>query len=654
MGVNTSATEGITSAQPVIPEAPDVTEYTTFETERGTLIAPVIDIQTALNGQSYDYNRIKEEMKILSEMGFTRVYFVVATNGYGMSCWPKWSNSENRYISGYRFVTENAQALRGNVNRLYFTACKNAGMEAFAVYKPYEGGGTQTVPESVSRLDETLGNAWIETLGGYIYHTDSFIAEHPEYRIQRKTDSELHKELPVTSLEVDFLLSAYSAGNTLKSSGVSENAVKEAAKSFTLWVSNDNGTYVPYTGNTVVSFSTKSEQTKNMSGSVIGTYNYVTLQISGLSLSYEDAKYLAISFADSACLHTIPYHTFTLYNGSTKLSSTVTSFSRYPANAGDTPKNHEWGNESAKPLSGSLIGGISVSENGTVTGVKKGSTALNGAQDFYRWGFAFGWIYDSEFALYANSAVYGIARGTIEYVPGGLCEAYEEVRAYWLSQIKQLLDYGADGIDIRPESHSTMAIDYTNYGYNQPIVDQYQELYGVDIRTEEADYLKLAKIRGDFFIEFLEDAAELTHSYNALFATHLVASYENPTLSTNVFCVGHFTDPKTVLDWKRVVDLCDEITIKDNTYGAYKSGLAKEIRTYAGSKEKLVWVHAYLQQGKTNNKEYITAADKDALNDGILLYEMTFDSSYSPKLVAEVESILESLYCKQVTYKINE
>ncbi len=630
----------------------EVTEYTVFETGRGSMVAPVIDIQTALNSHSYDYNRIREEMRILADLGFTRVYFVVATNGFGMSCWPKWDNATNRYISGYTFVMRNCKALAGDPNRFYITACKNAGMEAFAIYKPYEGGGTATVPESVAQLNNTVSNAWISTLGGYIYHTDSFIAEHPEYRIQRKADTERHEELPVTSLEIDFILSSYRAGNTIFSNGVSASAVKNAAENCTLWMSGDNGTYAPYGGTFSISFKEKKEVASNTSGVDVGTYNYVTLRLEGLSATYEQAKYFAVTFEDSSVLHTMPHSGFRLYNGETLLSSTVTSFCRYPANKSDTPKNHDWGNEASKPLSGSLIGGIKVGANGSVSGVQKGSTALNGSEDFYQWGFSFGWIYDTEFALYANSAVYGIARGTIEYVPGGLCEAYPEVREYWLSQIKLLLQYGADGIDIRPESHSTMVIDYTNYGYNQPIVDQYQALYGVDIRAQEADYLKLAKIRGDFFLEFLEDAAELTHSYQASFLTHLVASYENPSLSTSVFCVGHFTDPKIILDWQKTVELCDEITIKDNTYGAYNSKLASEIRAYAQKKGKPVWMHSYLQQGKTDNKTYINAADKDGKTDGILLYELTFDANYSPTLIQQVKEILEGLDCQKVTYKI--
>ena len=649
---NPVTTEKVTDA--ITEEIPTVKTYTTFESELGTLIAPVIDIQTALNSHSYDYNRIRTEMKTLAELGFTRVYFVAATNGFGMSCWPKWSDSANRYISGYTFVQQNAKALRMDANRLYITACKNEGMEAYVVYKPYEGGGTQSVPEGVEKLSETVSNAWISTLGGTIYHTDPFIAEHPEYRIQRKQDTELHEELPVTSIEIDFLLSSYSAGSSLSSSGVTQSVVEAAAGNYTLWVSDTNGAYKPYEGSTSCRFEAVTRETFDMSGVSLGSKKYVTMKITGLSVPYTEAKYFAVTFEDSQKLHTIPYGSFTLYSGTTVLSSTVTSFCRYPANKSDTPANYDWGNEASKPLSGSLIGGIKVASDGSVTGVKKGTAQLNGAQDFHRWGFSFGWVYDGEFAFYANSAVYGIARGTIEYVPGGLCEAYQEVRDYWLSQVKQYLDYGADGIDIRPQSHSTMAIDYTNYGYNQPIADRYKELYGVDIQTSEADFLKIALIRGEFFTEFLKAASELTHSYDAIFSTHLVASYETPMLSTKVFYVGHFTDPKLIPDWKTVVDLCDEITIKDNTYGTYNANLAKQIRKYAKEQKKTVWVHAYIQQNKTDLKEYVKAADRDGLSTGVLLYELTFDSSYSPSLVSQVRSVLDALFCKKVTCEVNE
>ncbi len=655
-----SESEGITdtaTAESKVEETETeeiVSEYYTYESARGKLIAPVIDIQTCINNQTgYDFNRVKQEMKILKDIGFTRVYFVVCNDEYSMACWPIWSKSDNKYISGYQNVLSNVKKLAGNPNRLYIQACKQAGMEAFAVFKPYEGGGTQTVPESVSKLPENLANAWIKTVGGYTYHTNGFIASNPELRIKRKPDTALHSELPVTAVEIEFILSSYRAGNTVYSNGVTEEAVISAVNNIRLWKSNDNGIYSPINLAITPKCEKVTHAAYDTNNALKGTYDYVKVRIDGLSLSYDDAKYLAVTFDNSSVLHTMPHSGFKLYSGTTELSSTVTTFVRNPANAADTAQNHEWGNETAKPLSGSYLGGIKC-VNGSAEGVQKGSTALNGAERFDEFGFSFGWIYDSEFALFANSAVYGIARGTIEYIPGGLCEAYPEVREYWLDEVEKLLDCGADGIDIRQWSHSTMAIDYQNYGYNQPVVDKYRELYGVNILTEEADFIKLAKIRGDFFYEFLKAASDLTHEKGAKFAVHLVNSYQAPKLSTSVFCVGHFTDPKIILDWKKCVDISDEVTIKDNTYSSYKGDIAAEIKKYARAADKTVWVHAYLQQGNTNNQEYITDADRDSRNDGIILYEMTFDSSYSPNMVKEVEKIMRSIGAEQKVYKIQK
>ena len=43
------------------------------------------------------------------------------------------------------------------------------------------------------------------------------------------------------------------------------------------------------------------------------------------------------------------------------------------------------------------------------------------------------------------------------------------------------------------------------FGYNQPIVDEFRKRYGVDIRTEPFDKLAWAKLRGEYLTQFMRE-----------------------------------------------------------------------------------------------------------------------------------------------------
>ncbi|SFC19575.1 hypothetical protein SAMN05421747_10631 [Parapedobacter composti] len=218
---------------------------------------------------------------------------------------------------------------------------------------------------------------------------------------------------------------------------------------------------------------------------------------------------------------------------------------------------------------------------------------------------------------------------------GTPCEGYPEVTDYWLRQVKNAMEMGFDGVDFRLQNHSSMVTDYVEYGYNEPIVARYRDKYGVDILQEEADPLKIMQVRGAFYADFLEQAASLIHSYGKKVQVHLRHANEAPTLNDEFNELGFWAMPKVQVDWKRVVDLADEITLKHYYHNAYDTAMAAQIKRYANAKNKRVWVHAYIQQAGELNEGFLDAVEQDSAVQGILLYEFS-NAIFQPRRKSDV------------------
>ena len=105
-----------------------------------------------------------------------------------------------------------------------------------------------------------------------------------------------------------------------------------------------------------------------------------------------------------------------------------------------------------------------------------------------------------------RDGVIALARGRNEYLSGSLCEAYPEVRAYWLSWVGQCIAAGVDGVDFRISCHSSWTNTPDIYGFNGPVVEEYQRRYGVNPDVEPYDPRLLGTLRGEFFDQFLRSA----------------------------------------------------------------------------------------------------------------------------------------------------
>ena len=92
--------------------------------------------------------------------------------------------------------------------------------------------------------------------------------------------------------------------------------------------------------------------------------------------------------------------------------------------------------------------------------------------------------------------------GVMEY-------AYPEVREYMLRVIRAFADpLDFDGVFLSVRTHSPPAEHADQFGYNEPIVKEYQRRYGRNILQASFDLEKWRELRGEYLTRFLVEVKE--------------------------------------------------------------------------------------------------------------------------------------------------
>lgn len=225
--------------------------------------------------------------------------------------------------------------------------------------------------------------------------------------------------------------------------------------------------------------------------------------------------------------------------------------------------------------------------------------------------------------------LWGIARGKLRHLRGCLCEAYPQVRDYWLKRIRHFINLGADGVELRLQNHCSGVSDFAAYGYNEPLLAAWRNRYG----DEVIDPLKLMALRGEFFTLFAREAAALLHRHHCTLSIQLHAYMVHPSLSTARQEFGFWANAKILPDYRQLIALADEVVIKNYNFGRYLPQQADEIKTLAAESGKALLVHCYLQQGHDWCKEFVDAVNADERVTGLLLYEVVWNAREKDGLV---------------------
>lgn len=522
-------------------------------------ISPVFDIHDVIAALPIGPKYLDQQAALLAGLGFRRFYLIQPLAEI-LAPW--------RDLSGAK-LESNAVAARARFLRLdpfheSVLAAKRHGLEAFAVFKPHEGGALWSAPADAPGL---CPRRPLPQLGGYAAGLDPFLVDHPTLRVRRRPDTQRDRraQAPIAAIECCFCLDGIigSSYGGRRPPGIEYAAQPDSAladnpaQNLRVWTSKTNGAYEPLAGAFRITERVERRPIRDTAGHELpgGPRRCRVLRLEGLHIGAE-TQYLAVSFGapNPAGFVTIPFTMIQAFSAAgDPVPITVTDALRdgaaFPQGDPNRPR--------ARGFEFEPIG-------------------------LFYW--EPGW---------RTATTFGIARGKVEYMKGTPCEAYPEVRAHWLAEIQSMIDMCFDGVDIRIQNHSSAVTDCTEFGCNEPLVAAYRERHGVNILAEPADPLKLMRLRGDFCLDFVKEACELLHAHGRKLQVHLRDSFEHPQLGGDFNQIGFWAMPKILPDWQRLVDLADEVTIKDYGFGVYRPENAAGIKARAVSAGKPVWIHCY-------------------------------------------------------------
>lgn len=99
-----------------------------------------------------------------------------------------------------------------------------------------------------------------------------------------------------------------------------------------------------------------------------------------------------------------------------------------------------------------------------------------------------------------------VDRAGIRRMSGPICFAYPEARKALVDLYVRLVkDKGYTGLSFHLYNENQGPRFDDEFGFNEPIVEEYRKRYGVDILTEDYDKQKLADLRGEYLTQFFRE-----------------------------------------------------------------------------------------------------------------------------------------------------
>lgn len=158
------------------------------------------------------------------------------------------------------------------------------------------------------------------------------------------------------------------------------------------------------------------------------------------------------------------------------------------------------------------------------------------------------------------------ARGYNTHVIGGLHPCYPETREYWLGWVRQAVACGVDGVDLRFANHSTWSGAGLEYGFNQPVADEFHRRHGTDIRTEPFDLEVWKALNTEHLTTFLRAARELLRTSGKALQLHVNGAFELER-TQHPSCIGGRNNVPVCFayPWEKWLaeGLADAVTLKD-------------------------------------------------------------------------------------------
>ena len=420
-------------------------------------LSATVDFPDDLRHGVYSPELLEEMMVQFTSQGVSRVHWLyygdVDSDSY-------WAGSIYRTPYGLETLERIGEPLQAAV-----AAAHKHGLEIYGVLKPYDTGSSGTVPEGSPDADK----AGVQRIGGTIRHTFPSIGRYPHTRVRRrpyKAPPDLHT-LPVSKVRL------------LK---MDDSPTRVAKENLEIWTSPDNYRYrrrdVAFTLKDTVEPSLR--EVRDASGEVITAKGAPvrTLTLEGLDLP---DRYVAITtsfkerrgdFRNTAVGMVEVYGA-----GPEPLPIVVATRS----GLWDSPRDFRTSGLDFDSGFGHLLTDLDVDNTFVRENIRYRSVSDDG--------------------------VIAFARGKNEYLPAIHCEAYPEVRKLWSGWVDRIIATGVDGVALRSSSHGSFTDEPREYGFNEPLVEEYRERFGTDVLDDGADLDRLAQLRGEHYTSFLREAS---------------------------------------------------------------------------------------------------------------------------------------------------
>lgn len=143
--------------------------------------------------------------------------------------------------------------------------------------------------------------------------------------------------------------------------------------------------------------------------------------------------------------------------------------------------------------------------------------------------------------------------GTMRTLPEPM---FAGVQALWLSGIANILDSGADGVDLRILSHHVQVSDYLAIAYAEPVREAFRKRYGRESQPIPEDYERIRRLRGEAFTQFMMKAKRRVAEKGKKLCVHFEGGQEVPP--------HHDMRMQINFEWEKwiIERLVDEITVK--------------------------------------------------------------------------------------------
>ena len=488
------------------------------------ILSTTVDFPDDLRHGIYTPALLDEMMRLLKSKGVTRVYW----NYYGdIDPDSYWAGSMYRSVmadpndpatrTGYQTETLN---LLGEPVRAAVPVAHRHGLELYATLKPYDPATSATYPEgSPEAPDSRVGR-----IGGTLRSAIPFIERHPHTRIRRRpfdAPPALQSE-PIRRIRL------------LKKD---DSPTRVRRENIEIWTSDNNYGYQRRN----VEFQLK-EAVEPAPHEVRDFYSRLvtakgapvrTLTLDGLDLT---DRYILVTtnFSDD---------TGDFRN---------TALGMVEA-CGSTPE--------PLPIVVAIKGGFGPPEvrdfRASGLDFDSGNGPVEVALDVDNSSSGTG-------AQRTDDGLIAFARGKNEHLPQAPCEVYPEVRKLWAGYVDRLIEAGVDGIDVRWSSHCACTDEPREYGFNEPLLEEYRQRYGADPLGDGVDLGRLAELRGEHYTSFIREASGKMRGAGKKFQVHV---HTDTSRLDPVHQAMVWTQANIHFDWKTWVreELLDGITLRIGT-----------------------------------------------------------------------------------------